>query len=131
MLTETLGESFRRLGTSPIYKSDSKTVIAHSSKYYNRKYVSYWYGTKAVDMDRVKKYGVSHFAFICATKGVVLIPRKILFREIEMDNLSKSTTKEGQLIHYHIHFYERNGSMFWRLKRENKKIDEYFFKNSE
>lgn len=131
MLTETLGEDFRRLGTSPIYKSESKTVIARSSKYYTRKGVNYWYGTKAVDMDRVKKYAVSHFAFICATKGVVLIPRKVLFREIEKDNLSKSTTKEGQLIHYHIHFYERNGSIFWRLKTENKKIDEFFFKHSE
>jgi hypothetical protein len=126
MLTQTLGEEFRRLGTSPIYKSESKTVIARSSKYYNRKDDNYWYGTKAVDMERVKKYGVSHFAYICSTKGVVLIPRKILLREIEKDNLNKSTTKEGQLIHYHIHLFERSGSIFWRLKTENKKIDAFF-----
>lgn len=130
MLTETLGEEFRRLGTSPIYKSESKTVIARSSKFYNRKGDNYWYGTKAVDMERVTKYGVSHFAFICATQGVVLIPRKILFREIESDNLNKSTTKEGQLMHYHIHIYEMDGSLFWRLKRENKKIDKFFFKHT-
>jgi hypothetical protein len=129
MLSEILREDFRRFGTSPIYKSKSKTMIARFSKFYNRKDANYWFGTKAVDVDRVKKYAVSHFAFICASKGMVLIPRKIFIQEIERDNLRASTTKDGQLIHYHIYFFENNGSMFWRLKTENKKIDEYFFKN--
>lgn len=128
MLTETLGEEFTRLGTSPIYKSKTKTVIARTSKYYDRTSINYWYGTKAIDLPRVKKYSVTHFAFICATNGVVLIPKKIMLEEIEKDNLRKSTTKEGKLIHYHIHLFEKNGSMFWRLKTENKKIDEFYFK---
>lgn len=128
MLTETLKEEFHRLGTSPIYKSETKTVIARSSKYYNRG-DNYWYGTKAIDMERVKKYGISHFAFICATNGIVLIPRWVLMQEIEKNNLNKSTTKEGQLIHYHIHFYERDGSLFWRLKQKSMKIDKFFFKH--
>lgn len=33
MLSESLREDFRRLGTSPIYKSQSKIVIARSSKF--------------------------------------------------------------------------------------------------
>ena len=127
MLNESLQEDFSRLGTSPIYQSKSKMVIARTSKRYDRKDFNYWYGTKAKDLDRVQKYKITHFAFISADKGVVLIPTKTVLREIERGNLYKSATKEGQLIHYHIFFYERNGSMYWRLKTENRKIDESFF----
>jgi hypothetical protein len=95
MLTVTLTEDFVRLGTSPIYKSKTKTVIARTNKYYDRKSINYWYGTKAIDFPRVRKYSVTHFAFICATKGVVLIPKKMMLQEIEKDNLRKSITKEG------------------------------------
>jgi hypothetical protein len=131
MLTETLGEEFTRLGTSPIYKSETKTVIARTSKYYEQKYTDYWYGTKAIDLIRVKKYSITHFAFICATNGVVLIPKRIMLQEIEKNNLRKSTSKEGKLIHYHIYLFEDKGSMFWKLKTENKKIDELFFRLDE
>ena len=128
MLTETLGEEFSRLGTSPIYKSETKTVIARTSKRYEQKYAGYWYGTKAVDLIRVKKYSITHFAFICATTGVVLIPKKVMLKEIEKYNLRQSNTKEGKLIHYHIHFFEKEGSMFWRLKTEKQNIDQFFVK---
>ena len=131
MLNESLQEEFSRLGTSPIYKSKSKIVIARTSKRYDRKDVNYWYGTKAKDLERVKKYKITHFAFICSDKGVVLIPTKTMLKEIEKNNLSKSTTKEGQLIHYHIHLFERNGSIYWRLKTENKSINEFFFTPSQ
>ncbi len=128
MLNETLGEEFTRLGTSPIYKSRTKTVIARTSKYYGQKYPRYWYGTKAVDLIRVEKYSITNFAFICATKGIVLIPKKIMLQEIKKDNLNQSNTKEGKLIHYHIHFIEKNGSMLWRLKTGTKNVDEFYIK---
>ena len=47
--------------------------------------------------------------------------------EIKNDNLQKTTDKDGQLTHYHIYFYESNGSMYWRLKTENKNIDNLLF----
>lgn len=128
ILTEILNEEFTQLGKSPIYKSKTRTVIARYSKYYKQKYCDYWYGTKAVDLVRVKKFSVTHFVFICAKKGIVLIPTKIMLAEIEKDNLRSSLDKKGNLIHYHIHLFEENGSMFWRLKAENKKINEFFFK---
>jgi len=127
MLNESLKEDFSRLGASPIYQSKSRIVIARTSQRYDRTDINYWYGTKAKDLDRVKKYKITHFAFICSDKGIILIPTKKMLEEIEKDNLYESTTKEGQLIHYHIKFYERNGSMYWRLKTENKKINELFF----
>lgn len=96
MLNESLKEDFSRLGTSPIYQSKSKIVIARISKRYDRKDINYWYGTKAKDLERVKKYRITHFAFICSDKGVVLIPTKIMLKEIEKENLSKSTTKTAR-----------------------------------
>jgi len=112
MLNESLQEEFSRLGTSPIYKSKSKIVIARTSKRYDQRNVNYWYGVKAKDLDRVKKYKITHFAFICSDKGVVLIPTKTMLEEIGKDNLNKTTTKEGKLIHYHIRLYERDGSIY-------------------
>lgn len=96
-------------------------------KYYERTSPTYWYGTKAIDLIRVKKYSITHFAFICATNGVVLLPKKMVLQEIENNNLSISTTKEGKLLHYHIHLFEKDGSIFWRLKNKHKKVDEFFF----
>ena len=127
MLNESLQEYFSRLGSSPIYQSRSKIVIARTSKWYDRKYNNYWFGTKAKDLDRVKKYKITHFAFICSDKAVILIPTKTMFREIENDNLQKTITKDGQLIHYHIRFYERHGSMYWKLKTESKNMDKFLF----
>lgn len=127
MLSESLEEEFSRLGTSPIYQSKSKIVIARTSKRYERKDNNYWYGTKAKDLDRVEKYKITHFAFICSDKAVVLIPTKAMLEEIQNDNLQKTATKDGRLIHYHIRFYERNESMYWRLKSESKNIDEFSF----
>ena len=127
MLNESLQEDLSRLGNSSIYQGQSKIVIARRSQRYDRKDINYWFGTTAKDLDRVKKYKITHFAFICSDKGVVLIPTKTMLEEIEKDNLNKTTTKEGQLRHYHIHFYERNGSIYWRLRTENKKLDEFLF----
>jgi len=131
MLSESLHEEFSRLGSSPIYKSKSKIVIVRASKWYDRKENNYWYGTKAKDLERVKKYKITHFAFLCSDKAAVLIPMKTMLKEIENENLQKTTTKEGQLIHYHIRFYERDGSMYWKLKTESRNINEFLFILSE
>ena len=51
-----------------------------------------------------------------------------MLQEIKKENLRLSNTKEGKLIHYHIHLFEDDGSMFWKLKTENKKVDQLYFK---
>ena len=58
----------------------------------------------------------------------ILFPKKIMLQKIEKNNLRQSNTKEGKLIHYHIHLFEKDGSMFWRLKTENQKVDQFYFK---
>jgi hypothetical protein len=126
-LNRVLKESFTRLGISSIYQGKSRIVIAHYSQRYDRPDINYWFGPTRKDLERVEKYKVTHFAFICADKGVALIPTSTLFEEIRKDNLNKTLTKEGQLRHYHIHIFERDGSRFWRLKTENRRIDNFFF----
>jgi len=131
ILKESLQEDFSRIGTSSIYQSQSKIVIARYSQRYDRPDINYWFGTTAKDLERVQRYRITHFAFICGDRGVVLIPTQTMLEEIRNDNLNKSATIEGQLRHYHIHFNERNHSMFWRLKTENRRIDDLFFTRSQ
>lgn len=126
ILNRSLQEEFSQLGSSTIYKSRTKWVIARTSKRYERSDMNYWYGTKTFDLDRVKKYNITHFAFICSNRGVVLLPKEEMLSKIIKDSLSKSVTKEGKIRHYHIQFYEREGSLYWRLKTTDQLIDQYF-----
>ncbi len=128
MLTEYLGENFDRLGKSSIYKSSSKTVIARVSQRYERADSNYWYGTTQKDIERVTEYQITHFAYICLNFGVVLIPAQVIMMEIRRSNLGASMTKEGQIRHYHVQFYERDEAMFWNLKGRDKDISEFLIR---
>jgi len=127
MLSESIGERFSRLGKSSIYKSKSKIIVARISQRYDRADTNYWYATTAKDLERVKKYQITHFAYICSDKGVVLIPTRTMLQEVKRDSLFKSTHEDGQLSHYHIKFLEKNGSMHWKLKKGYKKVDSLFY----
>jgi len=130
MLVKTLGDNFSRLGSSPIYKSahtPSKIVIARISQRYNRTDSNYWYGTTPKDLERVNEFNVTHFAFVCANSGIVLIPTEIMLQEIKANNIH-TTIKDGQIRHYHIQFYERGGSIYWNLKSRDKNVNAYYFK---
>jgi hypothetical protein len=127
MLSESLGERFSRLGKSSIYKSKSKMVIARISQRYDRADTNYWYATTAKDLDRVTKYQITHFAYICSDKGVVLIPTKTILQEVKRDSLFKSTYEDGQLSHYHIKFLEKEGSMHWKLRKGYKNVANLFY----
>lgn len=129
-LSKFLKEDFTRLGTSSIYQSKSKVVIARYSQHYDQPGINYWYATTGKDLERVERYEVTHFAFICADRGVALIPVDDVLMAISLGNLNKTTTKVGELRHYHIHLFEKDGSMYWRLKGENMKIDDLFFTGS-
>jgi len=126
-LSKFLREDFARLGTSSIYQSRSKVVIARYSQRYDRPDINYWYATTGKDLERITKYEVSHLAFICADRGVVLMPTDDVLLAISLGNLNKSVTKEGELRHYHIHLFEKDGLMYWRLRTEIRKIDDLFF----
>ena len=130
LLSSALKETFVKIGNKPIYKSDSKTVIARWSKKHNKKVraLSYWYGLKVPDLDRINEYCITHFAYVCNREGVILLPTRIIRERIRKDELLKSP-KEGPLQHYHIQFNEEGGSMLWILKmgvREN--VEKYYYK---
>ena len=127
ILEWSLKESYSRLGASSIYRSSSKTIIVRYSQYYNRPDENYWFATTSNDLERVNKYSITHFAFVCVEKGVVLIPKGTMLEAIQKDNLNKTTTKQGELRHYHIHFNEKNNSLNWRLKTENRPINNLFY----
>jgi hypothetical protein len=127
ILTESIGERFSRLGKSSIYKSRSKTVIARISQRYDRADTNYWYATTAKDLERVKKYKITDFAYICSDKGVVLIPTKTILQEVKRDSLFKSTYEDGQLSHYHIKFLEKDGSMHWKFRKGYKNVANLFY----
>ena len=130
LLSSVLEETFVKIGNKPIYKSDSKTVIARWSKKHDKmvRALAYWYGLKAPDLERINEYGITHFAYVCGKEGVVLIPTRIIQERIKNDELLKSP-KEGPLQHYHIQFDEESGAMMWILKtgvREN--VEKYYYR---
>ncbi len=129
-LSKILGEDFSRLGSSSIYQSKSKIVIARYSQHYDNPGINYWFATTGKDLERSEKYEVTHFAFLCADRGIFLVPTDEMLMEITMGNLNKTTTKEGELRHYHIHLSEKDGSIYWRLKTEVRKVDDLFFTGS-
>jgi hypothetical protein len=126
MLTVSLGEQFTRIGTSPIFKSPTKTVIARISQRYDRTDSNYWYGTTPKDLERAKEFQVTHFAYVFSNFGVMLIPTNELVTEINRNNLPVSLSAEGQIRHFHIQFYERPNAIYWNLKGRDKILTPYF-----
>ena len=134
LLSIALEETFVNIGKKPIYKSDSKTVIARWSKKYNKteRAFAYWFGLKAPDLERINKFGITHFAYVCDEEGVVLVPTMIIQKRIKNDELLETKTK-GALQHYHIQFDEESGAMMWILRTGfRKNVENYYhrFTNS-
>ena len=130
ILSTLLDETFVKIPSKPIYKSNSKTIIARWSKKYSKKEraLSYWYGLKAVDIDRITEYGITHFAYVCNGEGVVLLPTRIIQERIKNDQLLE-TLQKGRLQHFHIQFNEESGSMRWILKTgERENVQKCYYK---
>ena len=126
ILTTALGEKFEKIGRKPIYKSRSKNVIARWSQKYEREGQDYWYGLTTSDIEDIENYDITHFAYVCADNGVVLLLVTDVEQRIRDDELLR-TPSEGPLRHYHILFVEENGEIMWILKtgiREN--VQEYY-----
>jgi hypothetical protein len=130
MLTETLNEQFTRIGTSSIYKSPTKTVIARISQRYDRADSNYWYGTTPKDLDRIREFRVTHFVYVFSNVGVMLIPTAEMLEAVNRNNLPVSLDADRQVRHYHIQFYERDGDIYWNLKGRNKVVTQYFVRHT-
>ena len=129
-LTVALGEKFVKIGNIPIYKSESKTVIARWSKKHDKniRAIPYWFGLKVPDITRINEYGITHFVFVCDDEGLILLPTEIIQGRIYNNELLESL-KNGLLLHYHIQFDVENGQMMWILKtgiRQN--VKKYYYK---
>ena len=130
MLWSSLGENFVRVGNSPIFRSSTRTVIARTSQRYDRADVNYWYGTRHKDLERVKEYRVSHFAFIFPNVGVLLIPTDKMLEEIKQNNLQLSLNSDGSISRYHVQFYEKGPEVYWNLKGRDKIVTHWLLRFS-
>lgn len=126
MLIETLDEQFVRIGTSSIYKSPTRTVIARISQRYDRTDSNYWYGTTPKDLERIREFRVTHFAYVFSNVGVMLIPTTEILEEVNRNNLPVSLNADRKVRHFHIQFYERNEAIYWNLKGRNKDVTMHF-----
>jgi hypothetical protein len=121
ILSDAMEETFARVGRSAIYKSRSKTLIARWSQRYQRKDQNYWYVLTPRDLESIKDYNLTHFAYICSDVGVVLFEKSIILQHVQNDSLGRSP-KIGPVRHYHIQFKGNGTEIEWVLKngvREN------------
>jgi hypothetical protein len=91
--------------------------------------LNFWYGLKARDLVLIRNYKVTHFAYVCAYDGVVLLPVRLVMKHIDEENLTK-TPSEGPLIHYHMKFRYENDDLIWiisSLFKEN--VNTYFIRS--
>jgi hypothetical protein len=125
LLKQSLGEDFKRVGNSVIYKSPSKTVIARWSQRY-KKSQDYWWGLHAKDLEAIEDYGVTHYAYICGKVGTILIPASIMEKYAEEGRFAR-TPREGDLQHYHIAFTDRKGKLEWMMREGRREEAQQFF----
>jgi len=126
-------KKFEKIPRVPIYKNNSMKIIVRWSKKHdpNIRAIPYWFGLKAVDMERIQTYEITYYTFVCEKVGIIFLPiDEVLFR-INNDELLK-TPLEGPLQHYHIQFDDRNGIMEWYLKKDLRiNVNKYFYPISE
>lgn len=112
ILTSGLNEEFTKIGNLPLYKGEKSLVIARWSRRHEKQALNYWYGLKARDLQLEKQYSITHFAYVCAREGILLLPHRLVLSHINNENLTK-TEKDGKLIHYHMKFREEEGQLIW------------------
>jgi hypothetical protein len=126
-LTRSLGEIFSRVGTSNIYRSQTRNVVARRSRRYQNRSHSFWFRLSIGDLESLTSGGITHFAYVCADYGTVLVSKRKMESSIKEDKLSP-TVIGGIPHHYHIHFLESQVGLEWLLRhgsREN--IQDIFY----
>jgi hypothetical protein len=128
-LNSTSVEKFEKIPRVPIYKNNSMKIIARWSKKYDPsiRTIPYWFGLKAVDIERIQTYEIMYYAFVCEKAGVIFLPiDDVLFR-LNNNELLK-TPLDGSLQHYHIQFDDKKGIMEWYLKNGLRiNVNTYFY----
>lgn len=116
-LNQVSSEKFQKISREPIYQCNSMNIIARWSQRYDPRIrkIPYWFGLKAVDLERIQTNEIVYYAFICEDAGVIFLPIDVVLLRIENDELLKSPL-EGPLLHYHVQFDDRHGVMEWYLK---------------
>lgn len=126
ILSFRLDDSFRKIGNLPLYAGSKSTLVGRWSKRYENQGLDYWYGLKARDLLLVKQHPVTHFAYVCANEGVVLLPKDLVLKHVDAGNLSKSLIS-GNLMHYHMKFRNEEDGLIWKVAQgilEN--VEEYY-----
>ena len=113
LLSRFLSKPFKKVGNLPLYRSDIELVITRWSKKYENESIDHWYGLKARDFNLVREYPVTHFGYICAYDGVLMLPKEIVLNRVYNAKLNESLNKNGNLIHYHIRLSNKDGQMKW------------------
>jgi hypothetical protein len=116
VLSKVLKEDFEKEKDTSIFRGTTKSLLARSSQYYDRPWANYWFGLTPKDIKACELHHVPELAFICDNKGVVLIPVSQVTELINQGSLWKSL-REGELRHYHIHFQEKDGTLYWKTKK--------------
>lgn len=115
LLAAGLGESFERVEETNVYKNPNKILVARWSKRYKDKAQDFWYKLTPQDILSIEESHITHFAYICADEGVILIPSDTMQKHIKAGTLLY-TEKKGNISHYHIHFAISNSQASWILK---------------
>lgn len=102
-------------------------VIARISKQYDSATTGYWYGIKAIDLERIKLYGITKYAFVMIGTGTLVLPISSILEEISKNNFY-STYKNGNLIHYHMCIFVEGSRVFWKLKDQNVDVSGMVFR---
>jgi hypothetical protein len=101
LLTECLGEPFKRIETSNIYTSQTKTIAARWSRRYGTEThdpMTYWFRLTPRDISSAEEKGVSDFACICSDVGTILIPATDMKKHL-LHNRLNSTSVKGEVHH--------------------------------
>jgi len=91
VLTSSLNKPFEKVGNLPLYRSVDELVIGRWSKKYDESH-DYWYGLKAHDFKLMEEYPVTHFAYVCADEGVLLLPKKDVIRQVNENNVTNRSS---------------------------------------
>ena len=119
-LSKIFNQTVKKAGNTPIYTIGNDRVIARASRVYDGQKPGYWYGIKAIDPERIKKYAIKEYVFLMVGKGAVILPPSRILDEIKKDNFDVSFVR-GKLIHYHMRLFVEGNKVIWKLK--NQSID--------
>jgi len=131
ILTNTLKETFQKVGRTAVYKSPFKTIVARWSQRYKINGGAYWFSLTTKDIEAIDTRKLTHLAYVCYKDGVVLLPVKLVLECIRKESFRRSPSK-GPLSHYFIQFNEEDGKLNLHLRKGVRlNVEESYYRNVE